>query len=344
MFMSLRTQYENLGDLMINRAALELMLETGAVVGSSSKVPDWYRDRLLAGLKNVSVTGRSLPSLVGASKIVVLKPGGYPGIRSARAALLWAVHTLYLFALKALGFHVVRLPSSHALSRRRYRWIDKARALAPRTLLIRDAESNETLLNLGARTTLCPDLAVHFFDVHSPYSTPTAAIDDSAKTELTFSFRGDRRPVDLGVLEETRRYLGVSSRVKVASQVWFDHAHNALLADSAGAEFVAYDGSETSLMKIKETYLGSNWVVSDRLHVLLMGALNGAIPVALIDPKRDQKVSGCLAQLGIYNVATYDERGAIFWPPELQGIAAIRAALLKSKAALSGVLAEALHD
>lgn len=100
---------------------------------------------------------------------------------------------------------------------------------------------------------------------------------------FTVSLRGDKKwPTSawrsqIGVVAES-----LALRPTFVSQVQVDNALAQSLADEFGGDVVLWDGSDHKILEdeLRSVYSESRFVVSDRLHVLILALTEGAVPVA----------------------------------------------------------------
>lgn len=64
--------------------------------------------------------------------------------------------------------------------------------------------------------------------------------------------------------------------------------------------------SANSIENIVSSYRSSAYVISNRLHALLLGVLNGAIPIAIVDREKDSKVYEVISQIYPENIVFYN--------------------------------------
>ena len=90
----------------------------------------------------------------------------------------------------------------------------------------------------------------------------------------------------------------------VTSQVDEDEARSAELAKRLGCELIPWgdDGDLSRERSRRLTYAESTAVVSDRLHVLLLAAQAGAVPVEVVEHPRP-KVATHFATVGLQDVS-----------------------------------------
>jgi len=119
---------------------------------------------------------------------------------------------------------------------------------------------------------------------------------------MALTFRSDRPELDdvaAQALTEFARSQGLT--LFVYAQVRRDRQAMKALADRLGAEYRDWsdDALHDEFEKTVRSWLStSRFVASDRLHALVIGATEGAVPVGLI-PRHDRKVASHLEAVGL---------------------------------------------
>lgn len=312
-YMSLRFQHENLGEYLIISAAINLLAESGEVFLDRRGVPDNVV-ALLGGIRNVRLTTRSfLKTLISEGPCVyVVKPGAYFAYKSFRAKAKVALMYVYFGVSRLFGAKFVKLPHSYSssgvgrLEKYFYKMFD--------LVLCRDAATKEFYLSIGVKNThLFPDMSSYYFAKENSFVGGVKV----SRSGAVVSLRHDR-PNALKALEDVISQKGLSLSA-VVSQVSFDDEINDRFHAACGVdEFVKFDLTSSSVNAILDKYQSSRYVISNRLHALLIGYMNGAIPIALVDKDSDAKIVGCLTEFGmadnVFDVA--DFLGSREWPTE----------------------------
>lgn len=302
-YMSVRTQFSNLGDLIINKVLLILLQDmSDEVYIDIAGVPDWYLKNLMAGLdhrKFKKVNGLALYyaiaklSFKDGSNVLVLKPGGYMASKSLKVNVTRLLQGFILAVVRLFGNKVVRAPSSQQISRGVYKYIDQFRLRMVSTTFARDAESSKNLSNLKCKTVQAPDLAD--FLTHEKYYSTVLGIarnDNGSREKIVFSFR---ERIELNEVEFNSQELSKYEPFYV-SQVFGDEMHVDYLNFSLPV--TTYDGSDSSIKEIIRLYTESKYVISNRLHVLMLALVSGAIPIAVCTSD-DRKVSAYMKSIGL---------------------------------------------
>nr|WP_010133608.1 polysaccharide pyruvyl transferase family protein [Microbulbifer agarilyticus] len=312
-FISLRTQFPNLGDLLINRALLEELMANGDVYMDTTGVPKWYLEIMLSSLpcetlkkkttltyylglfSSLWVKFTNRESLV----FLVMKPGGYPATTSWRIGIRRVLQGLALHSFRSLGIRIVRAPSSQKNSNGIFWLIDKFRLSSVDCSLIRDVNSEREMRRMGVSYLSSDDLAIIFFALpqHSLFKRPF--LEHQAKEVVTISLRKPRRNGEqLAYSKLAALITRQGPEVNFVSQVFYDDRINSEVACKNGADILVYDGTLDSIDAITKQYQNSEFVISNRLHVLLLAFLNGAIPIAVVG-EDDSKIEGCFHKLDL---------------------------------------------
>ena len=121
------------------------------------------------------------------------------------------------------------------------------------------------------------------------------------RADIVVTYRGDREPPSQAILDSiTTLARDGSRRVVVVTQVRRDAERSAYLASRLHAELVPWP-AERSLADheeaLRDIYRNSALVVSDRLHALIVGMTEGAVPLCITD-RGEPKVDRHLAAVG----------------------------------------------
>lgn len=133
---------------------------------------------------------------------------------------------------------------------------------------------------------MCPDWA---FDEVVESVHPNGHPRD----KLLLTYRGDQPMLSAAALEGIRVFaLDQGLEIIVFSQVRRDNDRGELLAEALSCQNIAWGDNESHLrqeMKVRALMKSSQIVISDRIHALIIGTTEGAIPVGVI-PYEDRKV------------------------------------------------------
>lgn len=294
-YLSLRTQYQNLGDFMIAWATVSTLKEIGRVVLDSRSTPEAYV-RLFAGLEGVEFTRRDFWWYLvrGGRWVYVVKPGGYAALPGLRPNVVRMAKWLYFRLARLLGARMLMMPHSYSGALQEPRALKRLYFSVFDLVLGRDHRTCDEYRRLGlSNVDYAPDMALALAGSDRLF----LATGTHLREGIAVSMRFDRRSTADRVTQLLAQYEGA---IRMVSQVEFDDDLNREVGIRLRAGDAAfYDRSQESISAVVEIYSRSRYVVSNRLHALLLGYINGAIPVAVVDPQKDAKIVGCLQALGL---------------------------------------------
>ncbi|MCK8077189.1 polysaccharide pyruvyl transferase family protein [Vibrio sp. 1CM2L] len=307
-YISLRTQYENLGDLLITRSIVDMLAKQKRnIILNIRGVPDCYIDSFCYKPlpDNVSFTGEFIPDFKGIKfKNLLVNPGGYSGIKTKRLAFKRLLQTIYFAFFKLKGARVIREPYSISNSGTSlYNRIDRFRDVICSVNLVRD---NSSLIISAGNSVYCPDLCFYFFDERDMIFSQLS--EGGNRDKITISLRYDRF---FGSDFNMDKYSNDGFEISYVSQVNFDDELNNRLAIQSNTTCLLYDTScPNTISQITDLYSRSKYIISNRLHVLLLGMINGAIPLAIVDYEKDRKIIDLFETIGLSgNVFSLDSIG-----------------------------------
>lgn len=297
-FLSVRTQFENLGDLLINRELISLLSERGDLVIDASGVPQWFIDalRLPSGAKIVRGRIKFMYSLVGhrlrgRPAFYFFLPGGNFGDYSTLNFLKRTVLLFPWYVLKFLGVKFCQIgTSAERLGPRHTRYL-KLRNPLLHAFYVRDIESSSVLSEAGVKHHgLLPDFAFNLFT--------TESTNNDGSGSVCFSFRTDQHASQLGdcyrIIDRVVSLLPKSTTYWFSVQVERDRKGveelRELLLKHHKIEAGVFEETR-QIARMQEFYRHTESVVSNRLHVLLLAASGGARVVAYAD-HMNQKITG----------------------------------------------------
>ncbi|MBY6707823.1 hypothetical protein HQ308_13530 [Rhodococcus sp. BP-241] len=139
---------------------------------------------------------------------------------------------------------------------------------------------------------------------------PTAV--DGDRRVVMVTFRSDRAPLDDAECRALRRYADrTGQRLEVFVQVRHDSAAMAELAGRLGADLVPWPDSRDHAEQerlLRDHFRAASLVISDRIHALIMGSGEGALPAGVHDPS-DHKIRRHFVPAGLHD-ATFARTGS----------------------------------
>jgi len=220
-------------------------------------------------------------------------------VRPAIAALMLAM---------GVGVRIVRLRGGVAL------WVggtvpasDRAGLLAPYRWVARNTAlqvwREAGVIDRVAPGEVAPDWA---FATGSPRSSwPSSA----SRTKVAFVIRGDREYPNAEWLKWAKRLIAANSLLPVAVvQVEADAEVARRLANDLGGEVLAWAPGVSHAdqeKKVRDLYRHCVAVVGDRLHGLVLGATEGAVPIGWVESSRG-KIAAHFDVAGLEFVGQYE--------------------------------------
>ncbi|MEV8218578.1 polysaccharide pyruvyl transferase family protein [Microbacterium sp. NPDC077391] len=302
-FISMTGPDGNLGDVLIRRLSLDWVRRPGGLVAFVGNHNDsWIRaigfdeqDRLVTG-GGLARAAWMLRAALGRSKPIFVTDPGEVWVGRHRLP-----HHLFQLAtgliVKARGGKIIIPPhalAQHARAERSgmtLRLHRKFSQLAD-VCLWREQRSLD-IVGVGV---ISPDIG--FSD-----AARASAIDEQRRT-LIISLRGDRPFPSTVVLQAIIELARTHSLEIVSlSQVDVDDDRARSIADHLGIRSLVWDprnsGSEE---QIRGLYDNAALVISDRLHVLVLGLISGAMPVELAE-KPERKIAAHFATVGLPDIS-----------------------------------------
>lgn len=288
----------NLGDALIRRGTLDWARDTSdELIVYTGDAPDvWLRQlgvptgvRVLRSKRSVPrwlwliATAPSRPVLVFEAGEVPLDRGN--GLRE----LVFLAETLIV---RLKGGVVARPPRGIRAPTNPSLWLHTRAARLSQVALWRDEAS--AAIAGGGR--VVPDIGF------------AAGVRDGRpwreRDELLVSLRGTRPLPDGAWLEAVRAIAAAEGlRIRTVVQVREDEERARELAAALGGECEPWGDRDPLAQEslLRERYDGARLVISDRMHVLVLAALSGAVPAELV-PNPTRKITEAFAAAGLRDI------------------------------------------
>jgi polysaccharide pyruvyl transferase WcaK-like protein len=322
-FCGAQTQYDNLGDLIINRILLGKLQTYGTIVVKDKDVPDWYYQRLgLSGSERVSQYQWKFNYLMffaalrlrlsGSKRAVYLveTPGhryGTATVEQLKVSLLTLFHyvILWLAGVRICTFGVSIGPFSKSLE-----LLEWCRSRILYFYSVRDSLSETYAEQIGIRrATRFPDLA-WLLDVPDE---PTDFLLPQGDYVI-FSFREQTHNLVRSLDYQQNLYQTLDAIAELVCQTWskklvityqveMDQVFCRQLAERyESLHSVQFVEERVDLDSMQRIYGGAFMVFSNRLHVLMLAMAFGAIPIAVIDKANHRKITGIFDDADLSNL------------------------------------------
>lgn len=299
-FLSLRTQYENLGDYLIAQATIDILKDLGDITLDIRNVPKDYIDLFEFPINTKFVTKGFLSSIIFSKEITwiyIVKPGGHGSSKTLKSnARTFLMTSYFLFTKIFFKTKIFKMAHSH---NEKLSFFDVFYEKVFNLNLVRDVDTYNNYKNNNIKNIYkFPDFAVFYLNKESKF----LYAKEQKKENIIISLRYDRLKDEADIAYSLARKLLVKenlTNIIYISQVTFDIELNKQQSIKNNCEHIKYDITNTSIKNITNQYKSSKYVISNRLHVLLLGLLNGSIPIAIIDENKDRKIIGALEYLNI---------------------------------------------
>ncbi|WP_237884453.1 polysaccharide pyruvyl transferase family protein [Pseudomonas sp. PGPR40] len=303
-------QIENTGDLLINKVALDLVRKYGEIIVNDNDTPRWFVDEITGG--NDTLASSSNSSLFASiffeairrrSETYLLLPPGDISRKGMKSSIGTIVKSSKLFILRLVGCKIIRLGFSIGPFDKANAISESIQSFAYRVYGVRDSHS----LKFGK------DIRINnliFFPDFSWYYKPDTDRLGTFEHEnhIVLSFRSNANGIkhDSSYLEKIKEILSrflaenpSSSKVTICYQVAYDREgcrdlYDELRKKNHHLQFEFID-KKLSLSECNEIYSKSSLVISNRLHVLMLAAINGAKIIALTKLGHNKKIANLFA-------------------------------------------------
>lgn len=288
MFFSLVAQHDNLGDLVIRKVAFDLLrvhCDNAQVL--TEGVPQDFVDAFEFGPDDTLHSTRASFRAALVAKAVkgrawlILSPGPQHVAPGLRGYLSVSAGVARNAVMRSSGNRVSALGRSVlGVSNPRHLRVERVGVAATNEFIARDHPSVEMLRS--RKVSWAPDVA---FASSQREVNVTAARD-----YIAFSFRSDSRPDEagLGAALEVCRDRGLTP--VFVSQVARDDPQHASYASEYGVDAFLWGNRSHAdqLSLVRKVYDRCVATVSNRLHVLILGATAGASPIVFSDSPNDK--------------------------------------------------------
>lgn len=319
--MSVKTQFDNLGDALINRELCRLAAARVRTYVDFSRAPvEFERAMRVAGQQNLQTLRRfgyvrllalmTRFRLSGTKCYFFLNPGGLGGKRKSLRSLLSALaYNCVLSVLRLFGVRICHVGISFDEMDRAERFSVSWRRRLLHAFAVRDRMSEAYLHRIGIEVDeIVPDLSFNLYE--------TDAANDSPRASIAFSFRFDGKSDEADIVHAVRTIiedLGSGYTYVFVVQVARDEAGMRRLAATCSGEgittrvLVCFDDIDA----LSSHYRQCSAVYSNRLHALLLATYSGASPYALLSPGAQPKIEGMFSDLGLADRLYFIDKGRV---------------------------------
>jgi hypothetical protein len=303
-FVSMNGDFPNIGDAVIRRLAFDLVRDANGSTVYTANAPDEWLRQIGVSEQDVVVRGREnfwawAGQVIRAPRhaVLLLEPGE---VILDRSSLRREAGLLFIGAIvRARGGHIILPPRAAVRPSPATLAVHRALCRLSHTVLWRERGSVD-IVGIGDTS---PDIAFR------AGIRPGRADDE--RNLLVVSLRGHRPMPDATWIAALKTFASQSGlQIVTLSQVRGDEGRAEELATKLGGTHFAWaeGGDLEHEDRVRDLYDSANVVVSDRLHVLIISSLSGAIPAEIVDNPAP-KVRIHFEQVGFAG-ASMDSRGA----------------------------------
>ena len=311
------TQFENTGDVLINKSLIELFRTHGNVVINDEKLPGFYKEalNLASHEKSSSNKGSFYKQLFqkawaslfkkGQKVIMVAGPPGHIFGNSNKKIRKNMEYTADLIALQLLRVKIVRMGFSMGPIGKKQAVSERIRAWFTHHYWVRDSISLSLAHEIGIpKARFFPDLA---------WTYHANGVDQAQKEEIIFSFRDAIYKDDDGqryknALVERLMFiidhLKDRYKLKITYQVLGDYAFCKELHETLRAKGyeVDFEEAQITLETAGRAYQNGVAIITNRLHGALLAAKYDVLPLVLSDIDKHLKIKGIYHDAGLHDL------------------------------------------
>jgi hypothetical protein len=303
---SAQAQFDNLGDVIIRRNFIHWLAEMDEVLTLVGAAPPSYVEALMLPANAIPFTSlRDAARILGLGRLrgssMAFAPGEHSLVTQPSLVAKAVANLLLTGAVRAGGGRVVKIGRGYRGEGQALRVLERLQVALSNGTWVRDTEA----VGIFPRASLMPDIALA-----SDLLDPRRRVDEGEtwpgeRMSVSVSLRNDRSSRAEDFVDATALIVERTGLAPVVvSQVRRDEPTSSSLAESLGGRHVEWKGSYVEqLERVARAYATSQFVVSDRLHVLLFALLRGAVPVGL-ETGKDRKLSRQLGGLGLGGLVT----------------------------------------
>jgi len=302
------TQYDNMGDLLINKCLVDELAEYGHVYLDTKKVPIQFKRILLehenvfelSTISKISLKGKGLfllPFVKGFKFDYMFKsPGPFGGSKTLNQKFRGYIFHLIFWIMKKKGVKSFLIGNDFIIDSAFDKKIFKGYESVLEGIFVRSHHNVETLKKFGVKkVSYSPDLCFMM----------KVDLQNSIKTRVGISFRDMEDESSNKVRKAVEIFVNYFSKKKVGIDIFYqverDRAFNLALYNEFENEFVVFRNEVLSFEE-RDFYLDKSVLLSNRLHVLLLGQMYECLPLALLyGHSKTKKIKDIYDTLGMDN-------------------------------------------
>lgn len=316
-YYQIKTQWDNAGDVLINKALISSLRQYGNIrCNCNTSVPQTFIDELgildreKVYYKNNATYILSIlkQSLKKENKDYMVSGLGHQWGGDIKRYFKAFCSSIVYVLFRIFNVTVIRIGLSIGPITKMYEIMEKIRARNVNFFYVRDTLSLDLCRRIGCKNVnLCPDMSWLYLsgNVKSMNQTNTVAVSlrESIPGEKDEEYIDRQVKKCDEILYEINKVMKGKMKVIFFYQVGIDAAFCRIVYNyfkhKYNSEIV--DGLLT-LSQAEEIYSQSAYIISNRMHSLLLGYKFGSLPVALIDQEKHLKISQTLLDNGLEKI------------------------------------------
>lgn len=281
------TQYDNMGDLLINKCLVDELAKNGKVYLDTKGVPLNFKSVLLDNpnvfelkeLGDFSLKGKGLLSLPFRKldfDYFFKSPGPFGGFKTSKQKMHAFIFHYIFRLLKWKGIKSYLIGNDYMLESDFDKKMIKKYNNSLSGIFVRSKKNESMLKDLQiTKAAYSPDLC---------YVLDANIDSDLKRSKVGISFRDLGKDVNSQIEKSVEIFINHFSEkgmdVEIFYQVERDRSFNKYLFDKYKSKNTSFR-NDVLTWKEKSFYLDKKLVLSNRLHVLLLGQLHNCVPISL---------------------------------------------------------------
>lgn len=315
------TQYHNIGDQLINKSLLAFFRQFSRVVVSDKGMPDYYTE-ILALQETEKSSSQPLEFHLQLLKCAVkaifspqqqvyflASPPGDQSTTSNVTGLKYILSGLFYLLLYLLGVRIIKIGFSLGPLSPLGNIGERFRALFVRYYYVRDSLSLQYAQRLGiSQAKIFPDLCWTFQPQTAPLPAQATGLDSRPKVLLSFRSAVHQDSADgyqqdlLQLIQALVRQNADQYQFEIVYQVASDAAFSQQLHAAIQTDASIHFHDQQLGLANANYYQSAAAVLTNRLHVALLAAKYGCLPIIVTDINKHVKIKGIFIDAGLQSL------------------------------------------
>lgn len=315
-FYKTTADFNNTGEVLIYKVLLDNLREYGnVIVDDSPRIQPLFLNRI--GIHNDEKLSRystlsfvKYIFLTGAKNIFKRKPiyfvtgVGDHVVKGNKDVVKNMMSLIFILVLRICGIKMLRIGMSMAFAGSKEKFSERLLSSVISNYYVRDRISLKQCIDAGVKAKLAPDLSWG-------YKVEGINVSNSGKKQMIFSFRDYIRKNEndgykkrlYTTIGNVVRHISKDPYVEVLFTYQCDYDHGVMeeIKHYCKLDNVTVIEELITLQNANQYYGESSVIITNRLHVLLLGYKYGALTIGLTDVRKHSKIAGIFKDEGIEN-------------------------------------------